>query len=67
MTWLVKPETDVFIGIVSHPLSLPIPAVQVGSLTGELGLASNLSQKLCEVWEVTREELGAEDDIFARV
>jgi len=48
-------------------LSRPLLVVDVDSLTGELGLASNLSQQLCEVWEVTREELGAEDDIFARV
>lgn len=36
-------------------------------LTSELGLASNLSQQLCEVGEVVGEELGAEDEVFARV
>lgn len=36
-------------------------------LTGKLGLAGNLGKELCEVWEVVREELGAENDVFARV
>lgn len=36
-------------------------------LTSKLSLASNLSQQLCEVGEVIGEELGAEDEVFARV
>ena len=36
-------------------------------LTGELGLAGNLSKKLCEVGEVLGKELGPEDNVFAGV
>jgi hypothetical protein len=36
-------------------------------LTSKLGLAGNLGQQLCEVWEVVGQELGTEDDVFARV
>jgi hypothetical protein len=36
-------------------------------LTSELGLAGNLGQELCEVGEVVCQELGTEDDVFARV
>lgn len=36
-------------------------------LTSELSLASDLSEKLCEVGKILGKELGAEDNVFAGV
>lgn len=53
--------------VVGVPYFFSFPPKPRKQLTTELSLAGNFGQQLCEVWEVIGEELGTEDDVFARV